>query len=114
MRSTVVGSYPVEFKDKKTIFDYALAGMNNINAEERALIKTLNNSVDGIFEVRKITHSNFELFLEPGNLDYTNMKIKSYFEAELLNLEFEKYVLLIEKNVADENSKDTFYRSLYS
>ena len=32
-------------------------------------------------------------------ITYTNIKIKSYFEAELLNLEFEKYILEYFSNI---------------
>lgn len=89
--------------NKKTIFDYALAGMNNINAEERALIKTLNNSVDGIFEVRKITHSNFELFNIINEKAYTvkpmekmvkfrNLSVGHFLFARILHLDNEYFL----------------------
>ena len=49
-------------QNKKTIFDYALEGMTDLSKDERELIHSLNNSIDGVFEVRKITHEKFEIF----------------------------------------------------
>lgn len=68
-----------------------------------SIIKNLTKDKDSTSIMKKIRngilHSNFELLLEEDNLDYTNIKIKSYFEAELLNLEFEKYVLEYFSNI---------------
>ena len=78
-----------EFNDKRveeTPFDNWLSIVKNLTKEKdsTSIMKKIRNG---------ILHSNFELLLEEDNLDYTNIKIKSYFEAELLNLEFEKYIL---------------------
>ena len=49
-------------KDKKTIFDFALKDMKDLTSEELKIIAALNSSIEGIFEVRKITRDSFELF----------------------------------------------------
>ena len=49
-------------KNKKSIFDYVLEGLRDLTEEERNLINSLRNSINGVFEVRKITHNKFELF----------------------------------------------------
>lgn len=48
--------------DKKSVFDYALKDMNDLKDDEIKLINAMKTSVDGIFEVRKITQDKFELF----------------------------------------------------
>ena len=84
-----------EFNDKRveeTPFDNWLSIVKNLTKEKdsTSIMKKIRNG---------ILHSNFELLLEEDNLDYTNIKIKSYFEAELLNLEFEKYILEYFSNI---------------
>lgn len=84
-----------EFNDKRTVetpFDNWLSIIKDLTKDQDAqsIMKKIRNG---------ILHSNFQLLLEPGNLDYTNIKIKSYFEAELLNLEFEKYVFEYFSNI---------------
>ena len=84
-----------EFNDKRTVetpFDNWLSIVKDLTKDQDAqsIMKKIRNG---------ILHSNFELLLESGNLDYTNIKIKSYFEAELLNLEFEKYVFEYFSNI---------------
>lgn len=49
-------------EDKKTIFDYALNELTDINEEEKNIILAFKNSIDGVFEVRKIKKDVFELF----------------------------------------------------
>ena len=49
-------------KDKKSIFDFALKDMKDLTSEEINIIDSLKNSIDGIFEVQKITNGKFELF----------------------------------------------------
>ena len=49
-------------KEKKSVFDYALKDIKDLKDDERNLIEAMKNSVDGIFEVRKITQDKFELF----------------------------------------------------
>ena len=49
-------------KDKKSVFDYALKDMRDLKEDEIKLINVMKNSIDGIFEVRKITQDKFELF----------------------------------------------------
>lgn len=84
-----------EFNNKRTLetpFDNWLSVIKDLTKDQdsQSIMKKIRNG---------ILHSNFETLLEPGNLDYTNIKIKSYFEAELLNLEFEKYIFEYFSNI---------------
>ncbi len=49
-------------KGKMSIFDYVLRDMRELKEEEKEIILALSGSVDGVFEVRKITQGKFELF----------------------------------------------------
>ena len=48
--------------DRRSIFDFALKDIKDLSEEEKKLILALKNSIDGVFEVRKITQNKFELF----------------------------------------------------
>ena len=49
-------------QDRKSIFDFALKDIRDLSEDEKNLISALKNSIDGVFEVRKITQNRFELF----------------------------------------------------
>ena len=94
-----------EFNGKRTQetpFDSWLSIIKDQTADKDAssVMKKIRNG---------ILHSNFELLLEPGNLDYTNIKIKSYFEAEILNTEFEKYVFEYFANIEGLGLTEVMY-----
>lgn len=94
-----------EFNNKRvqeTPFDSWLSIIKDQTADKdpTSVMKKIRNG---------ILHSNFELILEPGNLDYTNMKIKSYFEAELLNIEFERYIFEYFANIEGLGLTEVMY-----
>ncbi|MDD3593239.1 MAG: SEC-C metal-binding domain-containing protein [Candidatus Gastranaerophilales bacterium] len=62
-------------KDKKSVFDLALAGMPHITEKEKSIIKSLKDSINGVFQVRRILKDGFELF------NYINEKL--YFAKPL-------------------------------
>lgn len=93
--SEKMASRVTEFNAKRTVetpFDNWLSVIKDLTKDQdpTSIMKKIRNG---------ILHSNFELLLEPNDLDYTNIKIKSYFEAELLNIEFEQYVFEYFSNI---------------
>lgn len=94
-----------EFNEKRvqeTPFDNWLSITKDQTADKDAdsVMKKIRNG---------ILHSNFELLLEPGNLDFTNIKIKSYFEAELFNLQFEQYIFEYFANIEGLGLTEVMY-----
>ncbi len=49
-------------QEKRSIFDYALSDMNDLSEDEREIVNVFKNSINGVFEVKKLTHNSFELF----------------------------------------------------
>lgn len=62
-------------KDKKSIFELALVGMPHATEKEKAIIQSLQDSINGVFEVKRILKEGFELF------NYVNEKL--YFAKPL-------------------------------
>jgi len=100
--------------NKLTIFDYALSGMTDISQEERNLIKSLNNSIDGVFEVRKITHDKFELFnitneklyiVKPMDkmVKFRNLSVGHFIIARILLLDDEYYLYHVTDHILYPN-----------
>lgn len=89
-------------RTQETPFDNWLSIVKDQTADKDAesVMKKIRNG---------ILHSNFEILLEPGELDYTNIKIKSYFEAELRNLEFEQYVFEYFSNIEGLGLTEVMY-----
>ena len=101
-------------KAKKTIFDFALSDMHDITDTEREIINSLKNSVDGIFEVRKITKDKFELFNLTNEkiyyvmpmakmLKFRNLSVGHFLMARIIYIENNYYLYHVVDHITYTN-----------
>ena len=106
-------------KNKKTIFDYALTDVTGLTQEEKEMIVSLKDSVDGIFEVRKITQNKFELFniinekyyqVVPMEkmVKFRNLSVGHLLMARLLKLNGEYFLYHIVDHITYSNRLTAF------
>lgn len=123
---SVLNNYTINYiferrlgKDKKSIFDYAILGIENLSEEEKNIINALRNSVDGVFEVRKITRDKFELFnivneklysVKPMEkmVKFRNLSVGHFLLARIITLNNEHFLYHITDHITYSNRITAF------
>ena len=105
--------------DKKTVFDFVLADLFELDAEEKDIVLAMKNSIDGVFEVRKIAQDKFELFNIVNEKKYIvrpmekmtkfkNLSVGHFLLARLLFIDNEYFLYHIVDHVNYSNRAIAF------
>lgn len=123
---TILNSYTINYiferklgKNKDNIFTIALNEISPLTNEEKEIITSFKNNIDGIFEVQKLSENHIQLFniineklyktkILSKKTNFKNLSVGHFIFAKVINYKNDYYLYHITDHINYQNRKVAF------